>query len=78
MTPLVSAGIRPNVKMTIAPDKPKTKPIQIPDTLPPLDDPFWKPYREPETPNKPAPPKEEPGGPGGPDKPKKPRRPTKQ
>ena len=33
--------------MTIAPEKPKTEPIKIPDTLPPLDDPFWKPYQEP-------------------------------
>ena len=57
--------------MTIAPDKPKTEPMKIPDTLPPLDDPFWKPYRD-----KPdAPPKESPGGPGGPNKP--PKRPTK-
>ena len=47
----MSVGMRPNVvKMTIAPDKPKTAPITIPDKLPPLDDPFWKPYKDPETP----------------------------
>ena len=44
--------------MTIAPDKPKTEPMTIPDTLPPLDDPFWKPYREEPSRTAPAPPKE--------------------
>ena len=72
--------MRPNVvKMTIAPDKPKTAPITIPDKLPPLDDPFWKPYKDPETPQTaPAPPTETPGGPGGPNGPNKPKRPVKQ
>ena len=39
------------IKATIAPPKPETLPdtITVPDTLPPLTDPFWKPYRE--TPN---------------------------
>ena len=57
--------------MTIAPEKPKTAPTKIPDTLPPLDDPFWKPYKDDPAPSRPAPPKEQPGGPGGPEKPPK-------
>ena len=46
---MAHVSMRPKIskyatKMTIAPEKPKTEPITIPDTLPPLDDPFWKPY----------------------------------
>ena len=36
----------------VAPPRPSVLPdIKIPDKLPPLDDPFWKPYRTSPTPD---------------------------